>query len=83
MYKKIKKTNTEICKEILDKIKKEKKNNSSYDLLKDPRMCFVLSKAILLFNDKHKQKTLAIELLKNLSEREFSQTFKSAKFSKR
>ena len=46
-------------------------------------MCFTLAKAIVLFNGKHKQKTLAVELLKELSNRRYSETLTTAKSTKR
>ena len=83
MDKAIKKLNSEICTRILKDIKKEKKENGTSKLLEDPRVCFTLSKAILLFNDKHKQKPLAVELLKGLSKREYSDKLKSNKNNRR
>ena len=46
MYKEIRKINSEICSNLLREIKKEKKENPSYEPLTDPRICFVLCKAI-------------------------------------
>lgn len=83
MDKAIKKINSDICAHILKDIKKEKKEKGTSKLLEDPRMCFTLSKAILLFNDRHKQKPLAVELLKELSKREYSDKLKSSKNNKR
>ena len=81
--KNVKKINSKICRCILKDLKMEKKQNSSYDPLTNPRVCFALSKAVLLFNDDHKKKDLAIQLLKELANREYSQTFKTAKTTKR
>ena len=77
MYKKIKKVNNEICNAIAKEIKKEKKEDSNFDPLSKPRMCFIFAKAILLFNDNHKHKQLAIKMLKGLSSREYSSKLKN------
>ena len=83
MDRAIKKLNSDICSRILKDIKKEKKETGTSKLLENPRICFTLSKAILLFNDKHKQKPLAVELLKSLSKREYSDKLKESKNTKR
>lgn len=75
IYKRVRKNNDRICDQILKSFKKEKKENPSFNPLEKPRVCFAFLKAVLLYNDKHKQKDNAIEMLKRLSSREYSTKF--------
>jgi hypothetical protein len=72
MWKKIKKINSEIISHISKSYKKEKKENTSFNPLNNPRICFAYVKAILLFNEKHREKDNAIKILKELANREYS-----------
>ena len=84
MWKKIKKINSEIISHISKSYKKEKKENPEFNPLNNPRVCFAYVKAILLFNEKHKEKDNAIKILKELAAREYScdLAFKSKKINK-
>ena len=81
--KRVKKNNSYIIKSLIKTMDKEEKENSQYNPLNKPIMCFQLSKAILLFNENHKRKPLAIHFLKELSQREYSLEFKQSKPIKR
>ena len=71
MFYQIYKNNKIVIKGIFKSLKQTKKKDIKELISNNPATVFTLVKAILLFNENHKYKKDAIEMLKELASREY------------